>query len=448
MAQGAQVIDHLIILMMENRSFDHYLGALSLEGRTDVEGLPAVPVPQPDLDGNPVLPFCLDGNALAGVNDPPHGWGPAHDAFNGGQNDGFVKAYQQFYRAKGIEVDPRIPLGYYTRKHLPAIYALADEFTVCDHWFGSVMSSTWPNRKYLHSGRRDHDNDTQTLPLPPGFRTTPIYEAIERATDPKNGRPLSWANYFCDLPFMAFWYRFALTHRHRFHHITQFLTDCHTDQLPTISVIDPPFSLADDHPPCDPLLGQKFIGLIVDALTHSPAWEKSALVLLYDENGGFADHVAPPTAPEPHSEDTPLGFRVPAVIVSPYAKKKYVSKVVYDHTAILKSIHTRWGVTFDERFGERWRFMPDIWSDAFDFEAPARPPATYTGEPLRDLHWASGIHARLNDPPGAFEALLERIFLLPELKALDRRHQIYDGLNELEQSVVAIKRMHDASSLV
>lgn len=434
-------IQHLIVLMMENRSFDHFLGALTLEGRTDVAGLPDPPPEIPDLDGNPVSSWCMDGTQ-PGYPDPPHGWDAAHADYNGGQNDGFVEQYQLQDRT----ADPKIPMGYYTRRTLPVYYALADRFTVCDAWHSSLLSSTWPNRKYLHSGRRDEDQDTQTLPPFPGFGTTPFYEALEVTPSAQvRGGRLTWKCYFSDLPFLAFWYRFAAQHAtHSFAPVVDFVTDCLEGRLPTLSVIDPPFSIADDHPSHDPRLGQKFVGLIVDALTNSQSWESSALLILYDENGGFYDHVAPPGAFEDPPEDDPLGFRVPALVISPYAKQKFACHTVFDHTSLMKSINERWQVKFAEDSGTRWQKAPGIWEDCFDFDQEPIPKGTYTGDPLADLNWGSGIHDLLVRESNLLEGPLERIFLLPELKALDGRAQVFDTLTFLEQKVVSLKRMTEA----
>jgi phospholipase C len=432
-------IQHLIVLMMENRSFDHYLGALALpeEGRADVEGLCQPPPTVPDRAGCPVAAWAMDG-AAPDFCDPPHGWDAAHASWNGGRNDGFVRQYQAAHPG----ADPRTVMGYYTRRTLPVHYALADRFTVCDHWFGSVLSSTWPNRKYLHSGRRDDDRDTQTLPLPPGFRTRPIYGAIEDARGP-DGRRLTWRSYFCDLPFLAFWYVFAADHVDCLHPITRFVSDCQQDQLPDVCLIDPPFSLADDHPPLDPRLGQKFVGLIVDALTHSESWASSALLILYDENGGFHDHVPPPPSFEqPPADDPVLGFRVPALVVSPWARRRHVAKTAFDHTSVCKSIHTRWGVDFPaDRFGPRWQAAPDIWADCFDFTAEPLPMGAYAGPPRPDPDWTADIHRRLARPGEGFEAMLERVFILPELRALDRRATVLEQLSALEGGVLSRRRL-------
>lgn len=465
MADGINKIEHLIVLMMENRSFDHYFGSLSLlEGRTDVEGLPNPPPTIPDQQGNPIAAWNMDGN-FYGYPDPPHGWGPQHANFNNGRNDGFVQQYQAAYPNGQSNDNPplpapaNIPIGFYTRATLPMLYALADQFTLCDHWFSSVLSSTWPNRKYLHSGKRNGDNDTQTLPPFPGFDTIPLYNMLEDALDPDSGNKLTWKCYFSDLPFLAFWYKFAAFHAFKdFTSIDDFVRDCREDSLPTISIIDPPFSLADDHPSHDVRLGQKFIGLIVDALTNSESWQTSALVILYDENGGFYDHVPPPSSFEAANGvnpplDDPLGFRVPALVISPYVRRGFACKTVFDHTSLLKSINTRWQVKFDPAvFGTRWQYAPDIWTDCFDFNQVPLAPGTYTQPPAdiaagvlppyHDMNWATGIHNLLTSPAGTLEGFLERIFILPGLKALDCRAQVYDNLTAMEQNVITLKRMN------
>ena len=459
MCEGMNKIEHLVVLMMENRSFDHYYGSYSLlEGRTDVDGLKETTPPLLDKDGQPV-PFWDMGAAkfYSGYADPPHGWQHQHGNWNNGANDGFVTEFQkEFPTNPNGKSGSNIPVGYYTRETLPISYALADRFALCDRWFSSVLSSTWPNRKYLHSGQRDADNDTQTLPPWPGFKTTPFYNALEDTVDPATGSRLTWKNYFCDLPFLSFWYQFAAYHAlGNFTGIADFVSACREDSLPTVSIIDPPFSLADDHPAHDVRLGQKFIGLIVDALTHSESWSKTALVLVYDENGAFYDHVPPPQSFEAAAglapEDDPLGFRVPAVVISPYAKQG-VCSTVFDHTSLMKSIAVRWGVEFDPAtYGTRWQNAQDIWQDCFAFDQAPLPMGTYTqtaaalaaGErsPMASINWGMGIHDLLATPAGGVEGFLERIFILPGLKALDHRAQVFDHLSSLEQGVIDLKRM-------
>lgn len=278
-------IEHLVVLMMENRSFDHVLGSITSEGRADINGIPTPPAMKPATDGTMVPQVPIDSTNFN--YNVPHDRETMLAQYSGGSFDGFVTAVQP-------QVDPSLAMGYYTRKTFPVPYALADQFTVCDAWFASILSSTWPNRKFFHSGTCDDDDDTQTLPGFPGFSTTPLYAALEKTVDPSRpGHFLSWKCYFSDLPFLAFWYEFAVFHAlTNFSHVAQFVDDCRQGTLPTLSVIDPPFTLADDHPPHDPKLGEKFIGLVVDALTTSQSWRNSALLIVYDENGGFFDHEA------------------------------------------------------------------------------------------------------------------------------------------------------------
>jgi phospholipase C len=467
MGNDMSQIEHLVILMMENRSFDHFLGALTLEGRTDIEGLANPPRSLPDLQGN-LIPQWDMAPSYFGYADPPHGPAPQTANYHGGANDGFVQQYQLVYpTGQSTDNPPRpapanIPMGYYTRDTLPVYYSLADTFTVCDHWFSSMLSSTWPNRKYLVSGHRDDDTDTQTLPGWRGFETTPIYDVVERCYYPGTHNKLTWRSYFTDLPFFGFWYWFAASHAlTNFSWIDQFVKDCQADQLPTISVIDPPFSLADDHPSHDVRLGQKFVGLIVDALTHSEVWHKTALVILYDENGGFYDHVAPgpvcavyPQDPE----DTIEGFRVPAIVVSAYPADSRVSKVAFDHTSIIKSISERWSVDFDPKtFGPRFQCVPSIWDSCFNFNREPLSAGTYTQpqadqdnnvrDPMADLSWTAGIHELAVNEAGSLEAVLERIMLLPELKTLDNRAKMFDSLSALETSVNMLKQTFRAAPI-
>jgi phospholipase C len=447
-------VEHVIVLCMENRSFDHFLGALSLPplGRDDVDGLPTPPTSVPDLNDQPVPSWQIDAADAPAVGpdfpDVPHGKHDMLADFNDGRNDGFVKTYQTAHKDDRPPLDAlhrTIPMAYYTDKTLSVLYALAQQFTVCDMWFASMLSSTWPNRKYLHSGQRDGDDDTQVIPGIKGFQTTPIYAFLERSLD-RNDKPLTWKSYFSDLPFLAFWYGFAATHASRnFSTIESFVDDCRENRLPSVSVVDPPFTLADDHPPHDPALGEKFIGLVVDALTNSLAWETSVLVILYDECGGFYDHKAPPASGVPNDVDPNLGFRVPALIVSPYALRGVASHTPHDHTSFIKSLVDLWSLPLDPQstqFGVRWPHANSFW-DALDFTQQPLPRGTYTGKPLADKNFASGVRDRLASPLGKFEAMLERIFVLPELKLLDRRADVFDTLGKMEDNVVTLKRMQD-----
>lgn len=484
---GTEKIKHLVILMMENRSFDHYLGALTQDaayqgrvtvpvGGRGVDGIPAAVPSNDDEKGNPVAMWSMDQEDSAanypsilymGYPDLPHGPGPQGsnnlDPATGDRLAMFVKNYEADIRtsmqkdnASPGEIDAaiasygRIPMGYYTRDTLPVLYSLADHFAVCDRWFSSMLSSTWPNRKYMHCGKRDGDADTQSVPPFPGFGNTPLWSVIEDQID-GNGNRYTWKSYFTDVPFLIGWYKFAAFHAFsHFTSIDNFVRDCEGDQLPTVSIIDPAFSLCDDHPTHDVRLGQKFIGLVVDALTHSESWKDTALIITYDENGGFYDHVLPESPCNAGNQDNPLGFRVPTIVVSPFTPAG-VCSTVFDHTSVLKSIVKWLGLDTDlfpaDSFGTRFVCANDIWdSSCFDFNMAPRGMATYTEEsskpaPLRDLTWERGINELVTSPQGDLEALMERMFLLPGLKLLDHRSQVFDHLNDLERGIVNLKRM-------
>lgn len=450
---GMKNIKHLVVLMMENRSFDHYLGDLSLsEGRTDVDGL-TNPLPtNPDIQGKQISCWNMDGN-FGGYGDPPHGYGPQHSNYDSGRNDGFVKSYQAGFPGGTGQQASKIPMGYYTRATLPVTYALTDHFTLCDRWFGSILSSTWPNRKYFMSGKRDQDNDTQTLPKWPGFKTTPFLKAFEKHINPDTGKKCTWKGYFSDLPFLGFWYKFAATHLDNFKFIFEFAEDCKNGTLPDISIIDPPFGFADDHPSYDVRRGQKFVGLVIDAITNSPSWKDTAVLLTYDENGGFYDHVPPPSSfadGQPLPGDLPFGFRVPAIIMSPYSGRK-VSHIVYEHTTLMKTVSERWGIQFDPAtFDTRWQHAPSIWRDCFDF-GTANPigMGTYTTSSVPELkeaaawmdaiRWEDCALEMVAQPPGGVLEKIERIFALPQLRRLDNRSNVFDHLNRMEELVAEMK---------
>jgi phospholipase C len=431
--------------MMENRSFDHVFGALSLAGRSDIAGISYPMKTNPAPDGSTVPQWCMDGAPF--TYNVPHRRRDAVEQYDSGEMDGFVKAY-----AMENPGDPHwnIPMGFYTAQTFPVLYALASKFTVCDAWHSSMLSSTWPNRKYFHSGQRDGDDDTQTLPAFPGFGTTPLYRALETTPDPvRPGHTLTWKSYFSDLPFLAFWYAFAATHLSSFATIDQFADDCMARSLPHISILDPPFTLADDHPPHNPGLGEKFIGLVVDALTTSPSWEDTLLLLLYDEHGGFFDHVTPPPpAVVGKWGDTPLGFRVPALIVSPFSGK--TSHDTFEHASFMNTVHQRWGVLFpEETYDVRWTGAQSIWSTLT--ETKPLPTGIYTGvvdraDSIASLNWATGVYDRLGDDFQRFEGLLDRIFVLPELKTLDNRAEVFRSLSLFEHKVVTQKRMYVAAA--
>ncbi|MDP2315153.1 MAG: alkaline phosphatase family protein [Pseudomonadota bacterium] len=327
-APEAATIDTIVVVMMENRSFDHYLGSLRLaEGRDDVDGLDAT-MSNPGSAGDeyPVAPATVDC-----VADPAHGWGDSHSQFNDGANDGFVREYEDRADAAVLaEV-----MGYQTRATLPIHYALADSFTVCDRWFCSVMGPTWPNRFYGHAATSDGQKNND-LPSGGAFTFPTVWTKLDEAG-------VAWRYYYTDVPYIGLFANHFRDDTSGF--IEDFLQDAERGTLPAVVWIDPGFTYNDDHPPHHPGLGQEFIAMVYEALARSPQWGRCLLVITYDEHGGFYDHVAPPTTADDLAADgfDQMGFRVPTLLIGPYVRPG-VEHTTFDHTSWIKYVCERHGI--------------------------------------------------------------------------------------------------------
>jgi phospholipase C len=322
-------IETVVMVMMENRSFDHYFGALSLEERRAADGLRAT-FTNPRPDGTRVSPFRLDPRCVA---DPRHGWDASRRQVNGGRNDGFVREH---YDAVGPSAGDQV-MGYHNRAQLPFIYGLADEFVICDRWFCSVLGPTWPNRFYLHSAQSNGRMNNAFPETGGGFTWRTIYDSLAAAG-------IDWRYYYIDLPFLTLFS--SVRRQNRFADIRQFFEDARSGTLPPVVVVDPGFQYNDDHPPHDIHLGQAFISSIVHALGQSPQWSRSMLILTYDEHGGFFDHVPPPQVEDERAVlgFNQLGVRVPGVIVSPFTRRGVVSSTLYEHSSFPAFIEWLFGL--------------------------------------------------------------------------------------------------------
>jgi phospholipase C len=348
-----------VIVMMENRSFDHYFGSLSLdEGRSEVNGL-GPGMTNPDAAGALVASFALDRDCL---EDPPHGWSSSHAQFAEGANDGFVRIHHD-----GLSEVAREVMGYYGRRDLPVYYALADDNALCQAWHASVMGPTWPNRFYSACGTSDGwtSNDFDAVPFP----RKSIFKQLDEAG-------ISWKIYFSEIPFQALIDDVkAFGDDGHVVFIEEFYRDCAEGTLPEVAWIEPGYTFNDDHPPHAIALGQVFIGTLYKALAESPQWGESLMIVDYDEHGGFYDHVAPPKTEDDHAEQgfDQLGFRIPALVLGPYAKVGVVD-TQYDHTSVLKQLQVRYGL---EPLTRRNEVANDL-SDCLDWERLAsqspRPP--------------------------------------------------------------------------
>jgi phospholipase C len=318
-APSASGIDHIVVLMMENRSFDHYLGWLpGSDGRQ--AGLKYA-----DPAGTLHPTYHLTTYQGCGENDPDHSYQGGRIEFNGGKCNGWL-----LDTANDI-----FCIGYYTASDLAFHSQAARYWTTCDHYFAATMGPTYPNRFYMHAAQTDRmDDSTTTSTLPT------IWDSLATAG-------VSHNYYFSDVPFTALW---GTKYAPISQPVSNFLAACAAGTLPAVSFVDPRFedegsgTSGDDHPHADIRVGQSFLNQIYDAVTSGPAWAQTVFVINYDEWGGFFDHVAPATAPDANPANGLRGFRVPALVISPRARRNTVAHNTYDHTSVLKMIEWRWGL--------------------------------------------------------------------------------------------------------
>jgi phospholipase C len=355
-------IDTFVVLMMENRSFDHYLGWLpNADGRqaglsfTDKQGKTlATQHLAPDWQG------CAHP-------DPDHSWDGGRTQLNGGRCDGFLRSGD----------NDVFSISYYQEGDLGFIQDAAKAFTTFDRFHCSLMGSTLPNREYMHAatsyGMRDN-----SFPSPPGFPDTTIFAALA-------AKGVSNRYFYSDVPITALWGEPGLA---RTGPVTEYYERAAAGQLPAVSFVDPNFGgsvgegpgvSADEHPHGDVRAGQAFMSDVVHAFLSSPQYKRGALFIVYDEWGGFFDHVRPPRVPdERNTRDLAndygqMGFRIPAIAVSPYVRTGAVEHTIYGFESILKMISYRYALT---PLNRRVAYAHNI-ARSFDFESKPRttPPA-------------------------------------------------------------------------
>jgi phospholipase C len=394
-------IEHVVIFIQENRSFDHYFGAYKgVRGFSDSNLAFQQPDPANTTDPpvGTLLPFHLDANTINATctHDITHDWVAQHKSWNNGAMNGFVTS-------RLPTNDATLTMGYYNRPDLPVLYSLADAFTICDNFFCSVMGPTDPNRLYTMAASIDPDGKNggpllQSL----RFNRQSFFGKLTYTTMPEQlqARGITWKVYsppdaqvsaaLSDnllLYFKNFQDKASPLYQNAFvPTFDQFLQDAATGNLPQVSWVLAPL-VASDHPPAPTQFGELVLFGIVQALrANSAQWAKTALFVTYDENGGFFDHV-PPVTPAP---GTPgefitaavdpnitgnilgpigLGFRVPTIIVSPFSRGGFVSSDLFDHTSILRFLETRFGAEVPNLSAWRRAAVGDMTS-AFNFKAP------------------------------------------------------------------------------
>jgi phospholipase C len=375
-------VEHVVLLMQENRSFDHYFGTLSgVRGFDDPDalrlGTGRSVFHQPDT-GHPdgyLLPFHLDTRTTSAqaLGSTSHARTVQHRAWNGGRMDQWLPAHRAADGARGPYV-----MGYYTRRDIPFHFALAEAFTVCDRYFCSVMGPTWPNRMYWMTGTIDpaggHGGPILRNATPAGGYTWTTYAERLQAAG------VSWRVYQqSDNNGCNMLERFARFRRTKagdplydngmaVRPAGAFEDDARRDRLPTVSWIIAPAAQS-EHPHYLPDAGADFVASKIEAIASNPkVWAKTVFILNYDENDGLFDHVPPPTPPSGTADEfaagLPIGagFRVPCIIVSPWTIGGWVAGETFDHTSCLRFLERVTGVREPNISAWRRRTFGDLTS--------------------------------------------------------------------------------------
>ncbi len=390
---GKQIpVKHIVLLMQENRSFDEYFGHLPGHGQDDVDVAPESTT-NPDSTGAPVAwhhetKYCVD--------DTDHGWSASHEEYADGKNDGFAVANENGGDPTGSRA-----LGWYDQTDLPFYYELASTFATSDRYFCSLLGPTYPNRYFFLAGTSFGIVTTDIKILAPNGSPNLIRQLQAANVDWKIYRTtIASATIFVDMVFdPAFSDRIV--------NISEFKKDAEAGTLPQVAWVDPGFIASsweqtDEHPPANAQVGQHWVWEQMDALLHSPQWPETAAFITYDEHGGLYDHVPPPPACVP--DDTPpmknpelgtfdrLGFRVPLIVLSPYAKRNFVSHEVHSHTSILRFVQAKFNLPALTRRDAN----SDAMLDFFDFDAPPNLDVPTIAEPPID---PAGVDACKADFP-------------------------------------------------
>jgi phospholipase C len=396
-------IEHIVVVIMENHSFDNLLGMLPHEvpSRASVDGLTRhhgrITNFNRDANGHKVYAEHADSPCqLHAV--PSQSWDASHTSWNGGHNNGFVKA------------SGPIAMRFWDRRDIPFTYSLAEQYPIGERFFCSVLAQTYPNRRFFFAGTSSGSIDDKAYALTAPAANGTIFDRLD-------AHRINWRVYAQGLASALVLPNFRTKSQvARIEKFPQFLADARAGKLPAFSFIDPDYTTTSEENPQDVQVGESFLAKVVHAVTHAPTWKHTALFITYDEHGGYFDHVPPPRAikpdnipPQTQAGDARgafdrYGFRVPLIAVSPYAKPRYVSRRVQDLTSITAFIERKWNLpalTFRDA-------NADPMTDYFDFtrkpaflQAPRLAPAPALGPGLAKCR-ADGLNPPL---PGKSSAL-------------------------------------------
>ena len=384
-------IDHVVLVMQENRTFDHYFSSLTVPGQTVDGAAPDATNPDPVNPGGTIARFHQPAKCF---DNPAESWDDVHREIDGGKLDSFTTE-------AGREDPMNDPsgtrtMGYYDESDLPYYYALARAFAISDRHFSSAQANSWTNRLFYMAGT-SYGVTSNVVP-PQKDAAGNVYPNLFTRLDDAH---VTWAFYVQDIPSLAI---LSETWAPRISHVLpfdQFFTDAAAGMLPQVTFVEGSDmkggASPDEDPPADIEVGQQMVAHITDAVMHSPHWPHAVLFVTYDEQGGFYDHVPPPAACAP-DDFAPmlgpngvaagydeLGLRIPLFAISPYAKRGYVSHATTDHTSILRFVEHLFGLpALTHRDANA---VPPF--DLFDFEhpdvtVPALPDATIDQQKLAD----------------------------------------------------------------
>src|SRR5579883_117826 len=314
-------IQHVLIACQENRTFDEYFG---YDPHAGAFGVPAG-YSQPDGKGGRVYPYHFQSHSTSDVS---HSWQSIHSEWDAGKMDGF-------YTTDGYDA-----MGYYDGSDLPYYYQLAKNFTLCGNYFCYQLGPTTPNRLALWSGtcggNTTNNINGGQLNWPTIADLLDQYKISWKCYNLGLGtgsQPIAAEGYNA----LAYFQKWVLDPR-LYYQEADYYRDLSTGNLPQVSFLITE-SLISEHPPADIEMGQQKMQQVITALMGSSAWKSSAFFLTYDEGGGYFDHVAPPQV-----DAYGMGLRVPMLVVSPWARKGYVSGQLYEHSSVLKFIERRFGL--------------------------------------------------------------------------------------------------------
>ncbi|MBV9384385.1 MAG: alkaline phosphatase family protein, partial [Streptosporangiaceae bacterium] len=335
-------IEHIVVLMMENHSYDNRLGMLRRRGadgfRLGRHGRPAAS--NPYADGRTQHAFRMPTTCQLNGR-PAQDWLASHVQYAGGRNDGFV-----------VSASGPVAMGYWEEADQPFYYSLARKFPIADRYFCSVLGQTYPNRRYLLAATSiGQVDDTQ-----PNLTDYPPNGTI---FDQLDAHGITWKDYYTTLATTELYPPLYLKNAgKKVVPIADFYADAAAGTLPGYCMVEPDYNTQSEENPQNIAAGEAFSAGVVNAVINGPAWDRTLLLWTYDEHGGYYDHVPPPAAVAPdgiapavppgqgsaYDGFARYGFRVPFVLVSPWARRHFVSHEIYDHTSILKLVETKWNL--------------------------------------------------------------------------------------------------------